>query len=224
MHVVSFPAGPWQANCYVVSGDGARCVVIDPGVGAADVVADLVAERGWVVEGVLLTHGHVDHVASAAAVADAHGVPAWLHEADRALLHETGLGPQADALVAQLGVRLAEPADLRLLRGGERLDVAGLSFGVVHAPGHRPGCVLFRLVPPGAEPTAPVVFTGDVVFAGSIGRTDLPGGDHAAMLGTLATVVLALPDDATLLPGHGPQTTLARERATNPFLRDAYLR
>ncbi len=222
MVLASFPTGPWQANCYVLSRDGVRCVVVDPGVDAAAPVERWLADHGVTLDGVLLTHGHLDHVACAAAVADAHDVPAWLHEADRELLTDHGFGPQVDALLAQFGVRLAEPADLRLLRGGECVDVAGMSFDVVHAPGHRPGCVLYRLR---AEPGEPeLVFTGDVVFAGSIGRTDLPGGDHAAMLATLAGVVLGLPDAASLLPGHGERTTMARERAANPYLQDAYLR
>lgn len=229
MFLASFPAGPWQANCYLLALDDRRTVVVDPGVGALASVERVVVENGLEVEGVLLSHGHVDHVASAADVADRFGVPAWLHAADRELL--TLAGPhteQARAIIEELGVNLAEPADLRLLQGGERVEVAGMSFDVVHAPGHRPGCVLFRLAL--AEPLeqAPdlseLIFSGDVLFAGSIGRTDLAGGDHDVMVTTLRTVVLPLPDTAAVLPGHGGQTTMARERVTNPYLQDSYLR
>lgn len=222
--VASFPAGPWQANCYLVGAEGRdEVVVIDPGVDAAERVSALVAERGLRIAGVLLTHGHVDHVASAADVADAAGAPAWLHGADRELLADPASGVAVMAqMMRQLGIRVREPADLRLLSGGETVEVAGLSFEVVGAPGHRPGCVLFRLRSD-AEPRE-LVFCGDVVFAGSIGRTDLPGGDPEAMASTLADVVLALPDEAALLPGHGPETTVARERATNPYLQASFLR
>lgn len=227
--ITSFPAGPWQANCYVVAAPGERtCVVVDPGVQAAAAVRRITAEADLSVAGVLLTHGHLDHVANAAEVADAAGAPVWIHAADRELL--TDAGPvlrQALELVRSLGGELREPADLRLLAGGETIEVAGLSFGVVHAPGHRPGCVLYRLaVPPDpASPGLPaeVVFTGDVLFAGTIGRTDLPGGDPDAMVETLRDVVLALPDAATILPGHGEATTMSAERAGNPYLQARFL-
>lgn len=229
MFLASFPAGPWQANCYVLALDDAHAVVVDPGVDALEPVQRLVAEHGLGVEGVLLTHGHIDHVATAAEVADHFGVPAWLHAADRDLLTDPASGrPEMAAMIAQLGVDVREPADLRLLHGGERVEVAGMAFDVVHTPGHRPGCVLFRLALPEALPQAPgvdeLILTGDVVFAGSIGRTDLPGGDDATMRATLRDVVLALPDAAVLLPGHGPESTMDRERATNPYLTDSYLR
>lgn len=228
MFLTSFPAGPWQANCYLFAPDGTRAVIIDPGVGAAEQVLRIVEEAGLVVEGVLLSHGHIDHVAGAADVADHYGVPAWIHEADRELLTDPGMpGLSRELLLAQLGVHLREPADLRELSGGEHLALADASFEVLHAPGHRPGCVMLRTRPGSASPqtseVGELVFTGDVVFAGSIGRTDLPGGDQAAMLDSLRTVVLRLPDDALLLPGHGPRTSMGHERTTNPFLQPSFL-
>lgn len=226
MFITSFAAGPWQANTYVVAAPGAReCVVVDPGIQSGEVVARVLDEAGLALAGVLLTHGHIDHVAEAADVADAAGVPVWLHGADRELL--TDAGPGLAPVVAQLGIDLREPADLRLLSGGETVEVAGLAFDVVHAPGHRPGCVLFRLAlpPDDADPGRPAeaIFAGDVLFAGSIGRTDLPGGDPAAMLATLRDIVLALPDDSLVLPGHGDATTIGAERASNPYLQPSFL-
>jgi glyoxylase-like metal-dependent hydrolase (beta-lactamase superfamily II) len=168
-------------------------------------------------------------VACAADVADHWGVPAWLHTADRELLSDTGPGlPSSLELARQFGVRLREPEQLRLLDGGETLSVGGLNFEVIAAPGHRPGCVMFATASTGGEagePAAsPLLFSGDVLFAGSIGRTDLPGGDPAAMAGSLRDVVLGLPDDWVVLSGHGPETTIGAERATNPYLQDRFLR
>lgn len=229
MFITSFAVGPWLANTYVIAAPGAReCVVIDPGVGAAALVERVVAEASLEVAGVLLTHGHIDHVASAAAVADAAGAPAWIHAADRELL--TDAGPvlrQSLELLREWGGELVEPADLRLLDGGETVEVAGLAFAVVHAPGHRPGCVLYRLALP-EDPDDPgrpgeVVFTGDVLFAGSIGRTDLPGGDPDAMVETLRDVVMGLPDDALVLPGHGDTSTIGAEKKNNPYLQARHL-
>lgn len=225
MLIVSFPAGPWQANCYVVAADGAsQCVVVDPGVGAAGALREVVDARELRVAGVLLTHGHLDHIASAAEVADAAGVPVWIHAADRPLL--TDPGPGLAPFVAELGIDLREPADLRLLAGGETVTVAGLAFEVVHAPGHRPGCVAYRLPLGASDPDEPseAVFTGDVLFAGTIGRTDLPGGDPDAMTDTLRMLRATLPADALVLPGHDAATTMAAETAANPFLQARFLK
>ncbi|MFT4294841.1 MAG: MBL fold metallo-hydrolase [Micropruina sp.] len=226
MFLASFPAGPWQANCYLAAtAEGGECVIVDPGVDAFDGVRSAVVEHGLTPVGVLLTHGHIDHVASATRVADEWGVPAWIHAADRELLTDpvAGLGRSSAGLLAQVlgDVQLREPDDLRLFETG--LDVAGLTFEVLHAPGHRPGCVMLSTRLTGHDQLDAVVFSGDVLFAGSIGRTDLPGGDHAVMLDTLRVAVLDLPDTAAILPGHGQQTVMARERATNPYLQANYL-
>lgn len=228
MFLTSFPAGPLQANCYILSMDGHRCVVVDPGVNAFDPVRGIVAEHDLAVEAVLLTHGHADHVGGAADVADHFGVPAHVHAADRELFDTRLLMPWALEIIDRFRVNHVEPADLRVLAGGETLDLAGMTFTAKVAPGHRPGCLLWRTPLLAPVPQAPelteLVFSGDVVFAGSIGRTDLPGGDDEAMRRTLREVVLGLPDTAVLLPGHGPETTVAHERATNPYLQDSYLR
>lgn len=228
MFLASFPAGPWQANCYLVAAEGRDdCVIIDPGMDAVSGVHSLVRENGLAPSAIILTHGHFDHVATAAALAEAYRVPSWIHSGDRHLLTDpaAGLSPDGAAIVRDvLQGPLSEPADLRLLDGRATLELAGLAFDLTHAPGHTAGCVLFALDYPGHPHIDKVVFTGDVLFAGSIGRTDLPGGDPETMRATLAGPVLALPDSAAILPGHGPQSTMRRERSTNPYLRPAFLR
>lgn len=226
MLIASFPAGPWQTNCYVVAPEaGGECVIIDPGVGAADRVVSVCQEHDLTPVGVVATHGHIDHVYAAHQLCAHYGIPTWIHEADRHLLTTplAGLGPVGRDLLLQLhgSTTLDEPDDVRPLVDGQRLQVAGLDLALTLAPGHTQGCMLLEA----AYADAPgeldrLVFTGDVLFAGSIGRTDLPGGDHEQMLASLRTRVLPIADTAALLPGHGGQTTMARERATNPYLTD----
>lgn len=228
MFLASFPTGDWQANCYVVAAPGSsECVVIDAGQNAAEPLRKLLDEHRLRPAAVLATHGHFDHVGDAAAVADEYGVTLWIHSADRKLLSDPGaaLDPHSAAYVRQLlGGPMAEPAQLAEFDQLSELTVAGLRFSLSPAPGHTPGCVLLGLDYPDHPESDRIVFTGDVVFAGSVGRSDLPGGDHEVHKQTLREVVLALPDSAALLPGHGPQTTMARERATNPYLQTAFLR
>lgn len=225
MLIAGFPAGPWGTNCFVVAtGAGAECVVIDPGQDAADGVAQVVAEHRLKPVAVMATHGHVDHVWSVAPLAGAYDTAAWIHPADRHLLTDpmAGLSPESRGLVAGLGgtAHFVEPDDVRELSDGVALELAGVRFEVGHTPGHTQGSVVFRSPYPGPEDVPEVMFAGDLLFAGSIGRTDLPGGDHAQMLTSLATAVLPLDDRVVVLPGHGPQTTIGRERATNPYLTD----
>lgn len=228
MFLTSFAAGPFQANCYVYSVDGSRCVVVDPGVNAFDDVKKILDDKALSVEAVLLTHGHPDHVGGAADVADHYGVPAYVHADDRELFDTSLLSEMAVQIIERFQVNHVEPEDLRELVGGETLELAGIPFTTEVAPGHRPGCLLWRTPLAESLPQAPelteLIFTGDVVFAGSIGRTDLYGGDDDVMRATLRDIVLALPDTAALLPGHGPETTMAHERTTNPYLQDSYLR
>ena len=236
MLITGFPAAAFATNCYVVSaGAGEECLVVDPGIGVLDQLAEVLREHRLRPAAVLLTHGHIDHVFSVTPVCRSAGVAALVHGDDRYRLKDpvSLLAPDLVAmLAAQFGQTSTwtEPDDVRTLIDGEVLSIAGLDVRVTHAPGHTEGSVMFGLdgVPdtlpplgpgasPGAGPTS-TVLSGDVLFAGSIGRTDLPGGSHAAMLASLRDVVLPLPDDALVLPGHGPATTIGRERATNPFL------
>ena len=225
MFIASFPAGPWQTNCYLVAAEpGAECVIIDPGLDAAAGVADTIADHRLKPVAVMLTHGHLDHTFSVAPLCRSHAASCWIHPADRDLLADpyAAMGPDTAELVQRLapGTTFVEPEEVRELTDGAEVPLAGVEFTAVHAPGHTPGSTMFRTAYPPDSDIEAVVFSGDVLFAGSIGRTDLPGGDHAEMLQSLRTKVLPLPDSAVVLPGHGPQTTIARERATNPYLRN----
>ena len=224
MLVRGFPAGSFQTNCYVAAASaGSECVVVDPGQDCVAALDDLLREHRLRPVAVLLTHGHIDHMWSVVPVCGAHGVPAYVHPEDRALLSDPTRGVSL-AAGQQLfgGLTFSEPDDVVELPTGGPLELAGLRFTVDLAPGHTPGSIMFRLPgeESGGEAGEPLLFAGDVLFAGSIGRTDLPGGDHAQMLCSLAGAVLPLTDDTVVLPGHGPATTIGRERASNPYLQD----
>ena len=211
MLVTGFPAGAFAANCYLVApARGAECVIVDPGQDAQQGIDELLVRYRLKPIAVLLTHGHIDHMWSVAPVCGAKGIPAYVHPDDRELLADPAKGLSL-TVGQQLfgGITFTEPDDVRELADGSALSLAGLEFTVRHTPGHTPGSVTF-----GSENG---LFTGDLLFAGSIGRTDLPGGDHQVMLRSLART-LTLPDDTLVLPGHGPQTTIGAERRTNPFL------
>jgi glyoxylase-like metal-dependent hydrolase (beta-lactamase superfamily II) len=200
---------------------GGECVVVDPGLEVVPELDELLAEHRLQPVAVLLTHGHIDHTFSVTPVCGARGIPAYLHPGDDYMLADplAGISPEAAAL---FGGRLegTEPDDVKPLADGEVLRLAGLEVTVDHTPGHTGGSVTFRL-PGGAREDWPeVMLSGDLLFAGSIGRTDLPGGDFATMQRSLASKVLPLDDEVVVLPGHGPQTTIGRERATNPYLQD----
>jgi glyoxylase-like metal-dependent hydrolase (beta-lactamase superfamily II) len=211
--VAGFPAGSFATNCYLVAPQaGAECLIIDPGQDAEQGIEEIIERYRLRPAAVLLTHGHIDHMWSVAPVCGAREIPAYIHPDDRALLADPARG--LGLMVGQQlfgGLTFTEPDDVAELADGMTLKLAGLELVVDHAPGHTPGSVAFR-----AEQD--VLFSGDLLFAGSIGRTDLPGGDYPTILDSLARVCLALPDQTRVLPGHGPQTTIGAERAANPFL------
>jgi glyoxylase-like metal-dependent hydrolase (beta-lactamase superfamily II) len=217
--VSGFPAGPPGTNCFVVApGPGQRCVVIDPGIDAVDPLDELLDRHRLRPAAVLLTHGHLDHTFSVVPVCGAKDVPAWIHPDDRGQLTDPlrWIGvPPGTPVMGITSLPTAEPDDVRALADGETLELAGLALTVRHTPGHTLGSVVFGL----DTPDAPLLFSGDLLFAGSVGRTDLPGGSPAAMLDSLARVVLPLDDETVVHPGHGPDTTIGRERATNPYLK-----
>ena len=223
MLVTGFPAEAFGTNCYVVAaGPGEQCLVVDPGIGVLDQLDEVLAQHRLHPAAVLLTHGHLDHTFSVAPVCGARGITAYVHPADREMLADPAKGLSMD-LTELFGGRLSytEPEDVAELTDGATLSLAGLEITVDHAPGHTGGSVLFRL--PGAgtsgEPEQ-ICLSGDVLFAGSIGRTDLPGGSTETMLTSLRDKILPLADDTVVLPGHGPATTIGRERASNPYLRE----
>jgi glyoxylase-like metal-dependent hydrolase (beta-lactamase superfamily II) len=221
--VTGFPAEAFDTNCYVVAaGPGEQCLIIDPGVGVLDQLDEVLEQHRLFPAAVLLTHGHFDHTFSVAPVCGARGITAYVHPADREMLADPamGLGVGVNEL---FGGRFTytEPDDVAELTDGATMTLAGLEITVDHAPGHTGGSVLFRL--PGAQSewdADQVCLSGDVLFAGSIGRTDLPGGSTETMLTSLRDKILPLADDTVVLPGHGPATTIGRERASNPYLRE----
>jgi hydroxyacylglutathione hydrolase len=226
---VAFPAAAFGTNCYVLApAPGEECVVVDPGIGVEDTLRDVLAEHRLRPAAVLLTHGHLDHVYSVTPVCGGT-TAAYIHGADRYRLTDpvASIDPGTLAMVeAQFGRRATwrEPEDVVEVTDRQRLEVGGLALEVLHAPGHTEGSAMFALdvVPDGLPPEEELdrtVVSGDVLFAGSIGRTDLAGGDDAAMRRSLRDVVLPLPDSTLVLTGHGPATTMRRERATNPYLR-----
>jgi len=221
--VTGFPADAFGTNCYVVAaGPGEQCVVVDPGIGVLDQLDAVLAEHRLFPAAVLLTHGHLDHTFSVAPVCGARGITAYVHPADREMLADPAKGLSMD-LTQLFGGRLpyTEPEDVAELTDGATLSLAGLELTVDHAPGHTGGSVLFRLPGAGSSWEAEqICLSGDVLFAGSIGRTDLPGGNTTTMMTSLRDKILPLADDTVVLPGHGPATTIGRERAQNPYLRE----
>lgn len=221
MLVAGFPAGSFQANCFVLAREaGGPCVVVDPGEGAERPLEELLRQHRLDPVAVLLTHGHFDHIFAVTPVCDGNDIPAWIHPEDRVLLSDPMRAFTTDARQFVGGlfggrVELREPREVRLLADGTTLELAGLTLIVDHTPGHTRGSVTFR----SAATNGPgLLVSGDTLFAGSIGRTDLPGGDHRQMLTSLRDKILVLDDDTTVLPGHGPTTTIGRERTGNPFL------
>jgi len=215
--VAGFPAGAFQTNCYVLApGPGEACVVVDPGQDAVEPLEALLAEHRLTPVAVLLTHGHFDHTFSVAPVCDGHDVPAFIHPDDRAMLSDPLKGMSRDAL-SFFGGRLAmrEPREVRTLDDGADVDLAGLTLRVDHTPGHTPGSIVFGTA---TDEGAEVLLAGDTLFAGSIGRTDLPGGDLPTLLRSIREVLFSYPDDTTVWAGHGEPTTIGREKRTNPFL------
>ena len=216
MLIAGFPAGSWATNCYVVAtGPGEPCVIVDPGQESIDGVHELIREHRLAPAAVLLTHGHIDHVWSVAPLSAEFDIPAIIHTADRYRLVDpagTSIVAAREQLLAMTknSLELTEPNDVRVLEEDQVVDLVGLAFRAQHAPGHTEGSVVFEV--------DGVMLSGDVLFAGSIGRTDLPGGDHAQMIDSLRRVILPADDGMTVLPGHGPQTTIGVERATNPYL------
>ncbi|WP_026917823.1 MBL fold metallo-hydrolase [Gordonia shandongensis] len=215
MLIAGFPAGMFQTNCYLVAQErGSEAVIIDPGQDAAPTVRTALAEHDLTPVAIFLTHGHLDHTWNSTELADEYSIPVHIHADDRPMLTDPGMGI-GSALSAMIGEQtFTEPEKVVEFVDGEDVEAAGFRWQVAHAPGHSRGSVLLT---PGA---GEVCFSGDVLFNGSIGRTDLPGGDHRQLLESIATTLLVRDDDVVILPGHGPQTTIGAERTSNPFLTE----
>lgn len=204
--IVALPNGAFAENCYLIADPETRdAVIVDPGE-ESDLFLARFASEGWTLRAIWLTHAHLDHVAGVAALREATGAPVWLHPADR-LLYD-----HAPEQARMYGLRMdpLAPPD-REFREGEAAVVGGLAFAVLHTPGHSPGSV--SLAGFGA------VFVGDVLFAGSVGRTDLPGGDTDALRASIRGKLYVLPDETVVYAGHGPATTIGEEARANPFVR-----
>jgi len=207
--VVSIPNGRFVENCYLVIDEaGAECAIIDPGE-EAGLIAHKVAAADVKPVAIWLTHAHIDHVLGVPRLKTDTGAPVYLHPGDRMLYDH--VAEQATAF----GMRAAPlPAPDCALAHGDLLRVGTLQFRVRHAPGHSPGSVVFE--------GQGVAFAGDVLFQGSIGRTDLPGGDFETLIRSIERELLTLPDSTIVYCGHGPETTVGRERGANPFLSGAH--
>jgi glyoxylase-like metal-dependent hydrolase (beta-lactamase superfamily II) len=219
MFIKSFAAGPWQTNCYIIApNSGSECIIIDPGMKAASGIRDVIREHNLRPVAAMLTHGHIDHMWSIFPVAQGYGIPAFVHGSDRHLISDPSLAMSVETQNALASMMdsddvFAEPEDLREVTDNLQIELAGLEFKVRHAPGHTKGSVLFDF-----KQDVPHVFTGDVLFAGAIGRTDLPGGSAQEMNESLRDVVLKLEDSSLVFPGHGPSSSMDIERATNQYL------
>jgi hydroxyacylglutathione hydrolase len=207
MEFTILPVTPYQQNCSLVWDEAGRAALIDPGGEAERLLAE-VAARGLTLEKILLTHGHLDHVGAAVELREALGIPI--------------IGPQREEqfwldILPQQAELFGFPPMLaftpdRWLEDGDRVEVGSIQFDVLHCPGHTPGLVVFF------QPEARLAFVGDVLFKGSIGRTDFPRGDHAALLAAIRNKLFPLGDDVRFVPGHGAMSTFGHERRENPFV------
>ena len=210
----SFAAPMFATNCWVLaSAPGSECVVIDPGMPDVSLALEEILQRHNLKPvAVIATHGHLDHTFSIQPIADGYAIPTYIHSEDRDYLSapEKLLSEEFASTVAEMN--FVEPSQVRELRNGEVIDLVGLSFRAIHAPGHTRGSLMF-------EVSEQVLVSGDVLFAGSIGRTDLPMGSAKDMEETLRKKVIPLSDHLEVLPGHGPRTSMAREKKSNPYLK-----
>ncbi len=209
MDVRMLTVGPVGENCFLFRADGSeQAVIVDPGEEAPRILK-LVEELGVSVEGILLTHTHFDHIGAVAPVAAATGAPVWCPEIEVPVLADI------NSFVPWPGFGPFESYDAdHTVAGGEKLDLAGFEIDVIFTPGHSPGHVTYSV------PAGQALFSGDVLFQGSVGRTDLPGGDWGTLLESIRTLVEGHPPETTVYPGHMGITTLGAERASNPFLAE----
>jgi hydroxyacylglutathione hydrolase len=211
MRVHTFSGGPFVENCYVaVCEETGEAIAIDPGAAAVQ-MAGLLADEEIDLRAIVLTHAHLDHIEGIPRILEVAAVPIHLHPADRPLYDRAG----AQAAAFGLPVPTLPPPDRELVPG-EAFSFGACSLDIRFTPGHAPGHVILH------SPDDGLAFVGDVVFQGSIGRTDLPGGDFRTLMESIREQVLTLPDDTRLFTGHGPPTTVGHERVGNPFIAPHY--
>lgn len=215
MLVASFAAPAFATNCWIIAPDeGQECVVIDPGM--PDVswqIAEICEQYRLKPVATLITHGHLDHTFSVVPVCEGYGIPAYIHSEDKILLKNPEKALSQVFAASLEGMTFAEPADIRELRNGDLLDLLGMKIQAIHAPGHTRGSIMFTF-------DDEVLVSGDVLFSGSIGRTDQPTGSAKDMESTLRKKILPLSDELRVLPGHGQETTIGQERRINPYLKN----
>jgi glyoxylase-like metal-dependent hydrolase (beta-lactamase superfamily II) len=205
----------YATNCWVIATEpGAECIIVDPGMpDVSHQLTEILEKHNLKPVAVIATHGHLDHTFSIQPIADGYGIATYIHGEDRAFLAqpEKLISPEFAATISQMS--FLEPQEVREVRNGDQIELVGLSFKAIHAPGHTRGSLMF-------EVSNEVLISGDVLFAGSIGRTDLPTGSAKEMEETLRKKVLTLDDHLRVLTGHGVETTIASEKASNPYLKN----
>lgn len=205
----------FATNCWILATKaGAECVIVDPGMPeVSNEVADLVTQFNLKPVAVIATHGHLDHTFSIKPIADGYEIPTLIHPLDRELLAHPERAVSREFAATFINQKFEESSKVLEVKNGEVLDLVGMKFEVIHAPGHTRGSIMFKV-------NEEILISGDVLFERSIGRTDLPTGSSEAMLQTLRNKVLPLADSLRVLPGHGPETTIGAERKYNPYLKD----
>jgi glyoxylase-like metal-dependent hydrolase (beta-lactamase superfamily II) len=205
----------FATNCWIIApSEGSECIIVDPGM--PDISRDIemiIEEHKLKPVAALLTHGHLDHTFSITPLADGYDIPAYIHSEDRRFIADPA-GIHGEQFISQLeAMTFVEPKMVSELKNGATLELLGMKITAIHAPGHTRGSLMFTI-------NEEILVSGDVLFAGSIGRTDLPTGSSKEMITTLKTKVLTLSDDLRVLTGHGPETTIKFERKNNPYLKE----
>jgi glyoxylase-like metal-dependent hydrolase (beta-lactamase superfamily II) len=216
MLVAGFAAQMYATNCWVLAtGEGNECIVIDPGMPDVSLeLADLLTKHRLKPVATLLTHGHLDHTFSVVPICDGYGIPAYIHSEDRNMLRDPAAAVSPEFAEMLGAMSFTEPKLVKELKSGEEFELVGLKIKAIHSPGHTRGSLMFLV-------NEQVLISGDVLFAGSIGRTDLPTGSSEDMQKTLTKKVLTLNDDIRVLPGHYQETKIGIERRNNPYLVEA---